>query len=49
MSIPAMPRPKTSERLAAIYRASVQLNVTIEQVIEAMKRGQFDIIPEEER
>lgn len=44
-----MPRPKSSERLAAICRASVLLNVTIEQIIEAMPLGRFDIIPEEER
>jgi len=46
--VPMMPRPKTSERLEAIYRASVHLNVTIEEVIEAMLRGKFEIVPAEE-
>jgi len=45
---PMMPRPKTSERLEAIYRASVHLEVSVEDVIEAMRRGKFEIIPAEE-
>lgn len=42
---PTMPRPKSSDVAAAIYRAALQFNCSIEQVVEAMKRGRFMIIP----
>ncbi|MDD5059478.1 MAG: hypothetical protein PHQ60_16600 [Sideroxydans sp.] len=48
MATPTMPRHKSSDTCAAIYRAALQFNVSIEQVIEAMQRGKFEITPMEE-